>query len=194
MWRNFGFFYRFGLSPYVSFFGRACIVAVYPTRRRDAPWTGARRLQWMWCVSAPQARCTSSEMHWMTWNARHNNDLTSSRFTDRECSFSWSTFGLKNPSATIRSRAAAVSRNHPRLSENLNSLFNVGVESVGVLWCCYVKQPTHDSLRFWRWPFYRLLENQQVDWGFPCCRCIRGPRAPLKSIAPHISRILGVAF
>ena len=88
------------------------------TGRCKNPRTGAQGRQCVWWD-----QCIPSEMHWMTWNAKPNNDFTSSRFTDWECSFSWSTFGLKNPSATIRFRAPAVSRNHPRLGENFKQPF-----------------------------------------------------------------------
>lgn len=74
---------------------------------------------------------------------------------------------VENPSATIRFRATAVSRNHPRLSEILNSLFNVGFKAVGSLWCCSC-QATHPRLlEIWRLPFTDYWKINRLTGGIP---------------------------
>jgi len=72
---------------------------------------------------------------------------------------------VENPSATIRFRATAVARNHPRLSEIFKQPFLRGIQITRIP-VMLLRQATHPRLfEILTVPFYRLLENQQVDWG-----------------------------
>ena len=73
------------------------------------------------------------------------------------------------------------SHSHDRIGIYATFL-HVGI-SVSV-WCRASKETAHGLI-------FRAFERRLcgVKVGFPCCRCVREPPAPLKSVEPRISRI-----